>query len=96
MPSTNRIMLALGAAACVTLVAHAQQREFVPVTNDMLRNPPAEDWLSWRRTQGLWGYSPLDQINRRNVSQLRLVWARPLGVGVQEGTPLVRVRACPR
>src|SRR5690606_3200445 len=34
-------------------------------------------------------YSPLDQINRRNVRGLQLVWTRPLAPGVQEGTPLV-------
>src|SRR5690606_37306257 len=48
-----------------------------------------DDWLMWRRTLDNWGYSPLDQINRRNVGQLSLVWSRPLGPGDQEGTPLV-------
>ncbi len=43
----------------------------------------------WRRTLNNWGYSPLDQINRRNVKELRLVWTRPLTNGDQEGTPLV-------
>ena len=26
-----------------------------PVTNEMLRNPPAADWLMWRRTYDAWG-----------------------------------------
>ncbi len=43
----------------------------------------------WRRTSNSWGYSPLEQVNRRNVAQLKLVWTRPLTQGDQEGTPLV-------
>jgi len=64
-------------------------REFVPVTDAMLQNPAPEDWLMWRRTLDSWGFSPLDQINRENVSELRLVWSRALGTGTQQGTPLV-------
>ncbi len=69
--------------------ASAQQRTLRPVTDAMLQNPDAADWLSWRRTLNHWGYSPLEQVNKRNVAQLRLVWTRPLAQGVQEGTPLV-------
>jgi glucose dehydrogenase len=36
---------------------------FVPVTDAQLRNPPAGDWLMYRRTYDGWGYSPLNQIN---------------------------------
>jgi PQQ-dependent dehydrogenase (methanol/ethanol family) len=60
-----------------------------PVTDAMLANPPAADWPMWRRTLDNWGYSPLDQISRRNVAQLKMVWTRPLADGDQEGTPLV-------
>ena len=63
--------------------------EFVPVTDAMLQNPDPADWLMWRRTLDLWGYSPLTQIDRGNVAQLRMVWTRALGPGIQEGTPLV-------
>ena len=62
---------------------------FVPVTDEMLRNPDDGDWLMWRRTLDGWGYSPLDQVNRDNVGRLRLVWTRALAGGRQEGTPLV-------
>jgi PQQ-dependent dehydrogenase (methanol/ethanol family) len=65
------------------------QRALTPVTDAMLNDPPAADWLMWRRTLNHWGYSPLDQIDRRNVRELRLVWSRPLAQGVQEGTALV-------
>ena len=63
--------------------------DFVPVTDAMLENPDDEDWLTWRRTTDGWGYSPLDQIDRQNVGDLRMVWTRALATGRQEGTPLV-------
>ena len=61
---------------------------FVPVTAAMLQEPAPGDWLMWRRTLDSWGYSPLDQVTRENVSELRLVWSRGLAPGRQEGTPL--------
>ena len=74
----NKSLCVLAAAGAAMLSAHAQQRDFVPVTDAMLEDPAAEDWPSWRRTQSLWGYSPLNQVSRRNVSRLQLVWTRPL------------------
>src|SRR5262245_57967700 len=64
-------------------------REFEPVTDKMLRDPAPGDWLMWRRTLNGWGYSPLDQIDKRNVGKLQQVWAHELGMGIQESTPLV-------
>ena len=76
--------------ACrAALVPASAQRALTPVTDAMLRNPDPADWLMWRRTLNSWGYSPLDQIDRSNVARLQLVWSRPLGPGLQEGTPLV-------
>jgi alcohol dehydrogenase (cytochrome c) len=62
---------------------------FVPVTDAMLQKPEPGDWLMWRRTLNHWGYSPLTEITPNNVRNLRMVWTRPLGPGLQEGTPLV-------
>ena len=76
-------LLPLSATPTSTRVA-----DFVPVTDAMLQQPSPEDWLMWRRTLNGWGYSPLDQINRDNVSDLRLVWTRALRSGSQQGTPL--------
>ncbi len=64
-------------------------RKFVPVTDAMLQKPSAGDWMMWRRTLDGWGFSPLDQINRDNVSQLRMVWTRGMAQGNIEATPLV-------
>src|SRR5512134_14071 len=64
-------------------------RKFVPVTDAMLQKPDPANWLMWRRTLDGWGYSPLNQITRSNVGQLRMVWTRGLGQGNMEATPLV-------
>jgi len=70
-------------------MAQAGDDSFDAVTDAMLANPDPADWLMWRRTLDNWGYSPLDQVDRRNVGELQLVWSRRLTDGVQEGTPLV-------
>src|SRR5580765_5712234 len=68
----------------------AQVKDFKPVTEATLRNPAPGDWPNWRRTDNAWGYSPLDQITRRNVQQLQLAWSWAMDDGgAQEGTPLV-------
>ncbi len=59
------------------------------VTDAMLEKPAPGSWLMWRQNQAGWDYSPLDQINARNVNQLRLVWSRAMGPGIQEAMPLV-------
>src|SRR5687768_17142344 len=85
---------AIGAAlACLAVTQTFGQSTvpFEPVTDRMIQNPDPNDWLSWRRTLDSWGYSPLDQIDRANVDDLRLVWVRPLEAGHQEGTPLVHI-----
>ena len=80
---------AIGPAALPSLSAQSRDADgFVPVTDAMLRDPAPGDWLMWRRTLNGWGYSPLDQIDRDNVSRLRMVWTRALGDGSQQGTPL--------
>ena len=48
-----------------------------PVTDELLQRPPAEVWLSWRRTLVNHGYSPLDRITVDNVHDLRLAWSWP-------------------
>lgn len=68
---------------------YAADAKFVPVTDEMLQDPAPGDWLMWRRTQDGWGYSPLSQINKQNVADLRMVWTRALNTGSQTGTPLV-------
>ena len=85
------LVVAVVVVACLAgrLTLHAQSTTaFVPVTDAMLEAPAPEDWLMWRRTLDGWGYSPLDQITRDNVGELRMVWTRALTRGSQQGTPL--------
>ena len=63
--------------------------DFVPVTDAMLREPPPENWIGFRNGYALWGYSPLDQIDAGNVTELRLVWSRAMQLGYQEVEPIV-------
>jgi alcohol dehydrogenase (cytochrome c) len=60
-----------------------------PVTAQMLREPPASDWLMWRGTYGTTSYSKLDQINTGNARDLGVAWTLTLPVSADEGTPLV-------
>ncbi|MDX1385181.1 MAG: PQQ-binding-like beta-propeller repeat protein, partial [Thermoanaerobaculia bacterium] len=76
-------------AALVAVLLPADRGRIDPVTDAMLRDPSPDDWLMWRRTLDGWAYSPLDQIDRGNVKDLRLVWSRGLSEGRQQGTPLV-------
>ena len=60
-----------------------------PVTEAMLNKVPDADWLMWRRTYDASGFSPLKQINRSNVKDLRAAWAWSLPSGANESTPIV-------
>jgi len=60
-----------------------------PVTDAMLQNPPAGEWLTWRRTYDDQGFSALKQVDRSNVGNLRVAWSWSLPNGPNEATPLV-------
>ena len=60
-----------------------------PVTDELLADPPPGDWLTWRRTRDSHGYSPLDQVTRENVADLKLVWSLAIRPGNHQTTPLV-------
>jgi alcohol dehydrogenase (cytochrome c) len=94
MLSRNAMPLLAATSLIVTLFspitfAQAQIENLSPVTNEMLLNPPDGDWLMWRRTYDGWGYSPLDEINKENVSGLRLAWSWAMTPGRTQETPLV-------
>jgi alcohol dehydrogenase (cytochrome c) len=65
-------------------------KNYKPVTDEMLRNPPPGDWFTFRRNYQGWSYSPLTQINTSNVSQLQLkwMWSMPEN-GTMQDTPIV-------
>lgn len=72
------------------LTVTGEVRDYLPVTDEMLRNPDPGDWLMIRRNYQAWSYSPLNQVTRDNVQDLRLawVWAMPEGIR-NEPSPLV-------
>ncbi|MCP5144433.1 MAG: PQQ-binding-like beta-propeller repeat protein [Gammaproteobacteria bacterium] len=67
----------------------AKLATLTPVTDDMLRDPPANDWLIWRRRFDTLGYSTLSRIDRGNVGNLRMSWSWSLPDSMNEITPLV-------
>src|SRR5262245_42822697 len=77
------------AIVAMTTIAMAQRPAFKPVTDATLKSPSPNDWVAWRGTPRSEGYSALTQVNKNNVSQLRLVWAWEMEPGVQQTTPLV-------
>src|SRR5690242_12986912 len=82
-------VLALPLGLLAQSAQKAAPRPYIPVTDEMLWKPSPSNWLSWRRTLDSFGYSPLDQIDRNNVSKLKMVWTRGMGTGTNEATPLV-------
>jgi len=85
---TRGLLVALALVLAIS-ATFAQVKTFRPVTDEMLQKPSPSDWLHWRRTYDGWGYSPLDQINRKNVGQLQLAWSWAMQPGNQQTTPLV-------
>lgn len=86
------LLVIAGAYHSVAIAQPAEQKllaALTPVTDDMLLNPPAADWLMWRRTWDTYGFSPLDQINRDNVANLKEAYRVTLEPGSNTPTPLV-------
>jgi alcohol dehydrogenase (cytochrome c) len=65
-------------------------KNYAPVTDAMLTNPPDGEWLVGRGNYAGWSYSPLKQIDGGNVHDLQLqwVWAMNEG-GANETSPIV-------
>jgi len=80
----------LGGSSDGTTTQTPRARALRPVDADRLREADPRSWLSHGRDQAEQRYSPLDQIDEQNVSQLGLAWSFDLGTerGV-EATPLV-------
>jgi alcohol dehydrogenase (cytochrome c) len=64
-------------------------RKLTPVSDAMLRDPAAADWLMWRGTYATLGYSRLDQINQSTVRNLGVAWTLALPPSANEAAPLV-------
>ncbi len=55
--------------------------DYAPVTDEMLRDPDAADWLMLRGNYQAWNYSSLAQVTRENVGDLRLAWVWAMNEG---------------
>jgi alcohol dehydrogenase (cytochrome c) len=65
-------------------------KNYVPVTPEMLRNPPPGDWLIFRRNYQGHSNSPLTQITPANVKNLQLQWVWAMNdSGSNQTTPIV-------
>jgi alcohol dehydrogenase (cytochrome c)/quinohemoprotein ethanol dehydrogenase len=84
---------ALALAALLTLAAcgkNASAPVTEGVTDAMLLNPPAGEWLNYGRDYGEQRHSPLDKISDKNVAELGLAWSADLDTARgQEATPLM-------
>lgn len=60
-------------------------KNFVPVTDAMLKSPEPGDWLMIRRDYKASSYSPLNQITAKNVGDLHLAWSWSMQDGASNG-----------
>lgn len=64
-------------------------RDFVPLSDELLRNPPPGDWPMLRRDYDASSYSPLDEITPENAHRLQLAWVWPMrDGGTNQPSPL--------
>ncbi len=79
-----------GLAPARGLTVSGQVKNYVPVTEEMLRHPDPGDWLMIRRNYQAWSNSPLTQITPANVKNLQLQWVWAMDeTGANEPTPIV-------
>ena len=72
------------------LTVEGTVKDYVPVTDQMLTHPSDGEWLMYRRNYQGWSFSPLNEINPRNVGTLQLKWAWAMNEGgAVEVTPIV-------
>src|SRR6059036_3143215 len=65
-------------------------KNYVRVTDAMLRNPSPNDWLMIRHDYHASNYSPLNQITRDNAKDLRLEWVWSMAEGARtQAAPIV-------
>ena len=69
------------AAPPVGITVEGEVKNYVPVTDAMLRSADPGDWLMIRRDYRASNYSPLSQITPDNVKDLRLQWMWAMNEG---------------
>src|SRR5262249_15022131 len=72
------------------LTVTGEVQNYTPVTDAMLLKPDPADWLMIRRDYSASDYSPLNQITRDNVKDLKLVWMHAMNEsGTNQPAPIV-------
>ena len=71
------------------LVVAGEVKNFVPVTDEMLRHPSPNDWLMIRGNYHATDYSTLNQITAQNVKDLQLQWVWAMNEGTNQAAPIV-------
>ena len=80
----------IAASGPVGVTVEGEVKNYAPVTDALLRNPPPGDWLMARRNYQGWSSSPLTQITRDDVKNLQLAWVWAMNEGgANEPMPLV-------
>ncbi len=62
---------------------------FIDLSIQDINYPNVNDWTSWRRTPLSHGYTPLTNITKKNIKDLKLSWSLTMAEGSNQGTPLV-------
>ncbi|MEE2784953.1 MAG: PQQ-dependent dehydrogenase, methanol/ethanol family [Pseudomonadota bacterium] len=83
MPNFHVLLTITSCALLASALSVSAQQAYLPVTDNRLENPEAENWLMYRGTYDSHGYSPLQQINTRNVRKLKPLWT--FSTGLREG-----------
>ena len=71
------------------LTVVGQVKNYVPLTDAMMRNPDPGDWLMIRHDYRANNYSTLNQITAQNVKDLQLRWVWAMNEGTNQPAPLV-------
>ncbi len=64
-------------------------KNFTPLTDAMMKNPDANDWLVLRHDYHANNYSTLNQITTANVKDLQLQWVWSMADGTNQASPVV-------
>ncbi len=89
MKPTFKLACIAAACAASSFAFAAEAPPYQSVTDARLASPEPANWLSYRGNYSGWGYSPLDQINDKNVGKLQLAWAYTTGLTEGHQSPPV-------
>jgi alcohol dehydrogenase (cytochrome c) len=86
----HKILVFILAGLLPILVFSQVGNNWTSISNERLHSPEPGDWMNYRRSYDVTGFSPLDDINRRNVDDLRMVWSYSMRDGSRWlATPIV-------